>query len=89
MVGCIHGGASLPPSNSAYKRFVWELNVVISTPPKPLEWSGQIITFDPMDHHSNVAGVGTLPVNMSPIIPNFRVTKMLVDGGSNCRISEE
>ena len=39
VVRCIHGGSSLPPSNSAYKRFIQELNAVISTPPKPLEWS--------------------------------------------------
>ena len=58
MVGCTHGGASLPPSNGAYKRFVWELNAVISTPPKPLELLGQVITFDPTDHPYNVAGWG-------------------------------
>ena len=86
MVGCIHGGASLPPSNGAYKRFVWELNAVISTPPKPLEWSGQVITFDPADHPSNVAGVGALPLIVSPVIHNFRVTKMLVDGGSSINL---
>ena len=50
VVGSIHGRSSLPPSNDAYKRFVRELNAVISTPPKPLEWSGQTLTFDPMDH---------------------------------------
>ena len=82
MVGCIHRGASLPPSNGAYKRFVRELNAVISTPPKPQEWSGQVITFDPADHPSNVAGVGALPLIVSPVIHNFRVTKMQVDGGS-------
>ena len=86
MVGCIHGGASLPPSNGAYKRFVWELNTVISTPPKPLEWSGQVITFDPADHPSNVAGVGALPLIVSPIIHNFRVAKMLVDGASSLNL---
>ena len=86
MVGCIHGCASLPPSNTAYKKFVWELNAVISTPPKPLEWSGQVITFDPTDHPSNVAGVGALPLIVSPVIHNFRVTKMLVDRGSSLNL---
>ena len=86
VVGCIHGEASLPPSNGAYKRFVQELNAVISTPPKPLEWSGQVISFDPMDHPSNVDGVGALPLVVSPVIHNFRVTKMLVDGGSSLNL---
>ena len=86
MVGCIHRGASLPSSNSAYKRFVRELNVVISTLPKPLEWSGQVITFDPTDHPSNVAGVGALPLIVSLVIHNFRVTKMLVDRGSSLNL---
>ena len=39
VVGCIHGGASLPPSNGACKRLVRELNVVTLAPPKPLKWS--------------------------------------------------
>ena len=86
MVGCIHGGASLPPSNGAYKKFVRELNTVISAPPKPLEWSGQVITFDPTDHPSNLAGVGALLLIVSPVIHNFRVTKMLVDGGSSLNL---
>ena len=86
MVGCTHGGASLPPSNDAYKTFVREVNAVISTPPKPLEWSGQVITFDPTDHPPSMAGVGSLPLIVSPVIHNFRVTKMLVDGGSSLNL---
>ena len=70
VVGCIHRGASLPPSNNTSKRLVWELNAVASAPPKPLEWSNQVITFDPEDHPDNVAGVGTLPLIVSPIIHN-------------------
>ena len=39
-----------------------------------------------MDHPTNVAGVGTLPLIMSPVIHNFRVTKMLVDGGASLNL---
>ena len=60
--------------------------MVISTPPKPLEWSGQVISFDPTDHLSNVARVGALPLIVLPVIHNFRVTKMLVDGGSSLNL---
>ena len=86
IVGCIHGGASLPPSNSAGKRLVRELNAVAPAPQKPLEWSNQVISFDPEDHPDSTVGVGTLPLVMSPIIHNFKVTKMLVDGGSSLNL---
>ena len=79
VIGCIHGGASLPPSNSAGKRLVRELNTVAPAPLKPLEWSNQVISFDTEDHPDNTVGVGTLPLVVSPIIHNFKVTKMLVD----------
>ena len=36
VVGCIHGGACLPPSNSASKRLVGELNAVAPASLKPL-----------------------------------------------------
>ena len=39
-----------------------------------------------MDHPSNVAGVGTLPLIVSPVIHNFWVTKMLVDVGSSLNL---
>ena len=39
-----------------------------------------------MDHPSNVAGVGTLSLIVSPVIHNFRVTKMLVDGRSSLNL---
>jgi hypothetical protein len=86
VVGCIHGGSSLPPSNGACKRLVRELNAVASAPSKPLDWSSQIITFDPEDHPANTAGVGTLPLIVSPVIHNYKVTKMLVDGGSSLNL---
>ena len=76
----------MPPSNGAYKRLVQELNAVASAPPKPLDWSNQFITFDPEDHPDNTSGVGTLPLIVSPIIHNYKVTKMLVDGGSSLNL---
>ena len=44
------------------------------------------ITFDAGDHPDRVAGVGTLPLVVSPIIKNIRVIKMLVDGGAGLNI---
>ena len=42
--------------------------------------------FRSADHPSNVAGVGALPLIVSPVIHNFRVIKMLVDGGSSLNL---
>ena len=44
------------------------------------------ITFDARDHPDRVAGVGMLPLVVSPIIKNVKVTKMLVDGGAGLNI---
>ena len=44
------------------------------------------ITFDAGDHPDRVAGVGMLPLVVSPVINNVRVTKMLVDGGSGLNL---
>ena len=55
-------------------------------PLKPLEWSNQVISFDPEDHPDSTVGIGTLLLVVSPIIHNFKVTKMLVDGGSSLNL---
>ena len=44
------------------------------------------ITFDARDHPDRVSGVGMLPLVVSPVINNVRVTKMLIDGGSGLNL---
>ena len=44
------------------------------------------IKFDAGGHPDRLAAVGTLPLVVSPIIKNVRVTKMLVDGGAGLNI---
>ena len=53
---------------------------------RPLRWAHMPITFDAGDHPDRVAGVGTLPLVVSPIVKNIRVTQMLVDGGAGLNI---
>jgi hypothetical protein len=48
---------------------------------EPLWWSHVQVTFDTADHPDRHAGVGALPLVVSPLIRNVRVMKMLVDGG--------
>ena len=53
---------------------------------RPLRWSHVPITFDARDHPNRVVGISTLPLVVSPIIKNVKVTKMLVDGGAGLNI---
>jgi hypothetical protein len=53
---------------------------------EPLWWSHVPITFDTADHPDPHLGVGTLPLVVSPVICNMRVTKMLVDSGASLNL---
>lgn len=53
---------------------------------RPLAWSAQPISFDAGDHPSSRAGVGRLPLVVSPTIQNFKIAKMLVDGGAGLNL---
>jgi hypothetical protein len=79
---CIHGGAASLPILDAIKHFSRE---ILATEPRadqrePLCWSHVLVTFDVADHPNRCTGVGALPLVVSPVIHNVRVTKMLVDG---------
>ena len=85
---CAHGGAYAITSHGEFKHFSRE--VCAAQPDlgllRPLRWSHVPITFDVGDHPDRVAGVGTLPLVVSPIIKNIQVTKMLVEGGAGLNI---
>jgi hypothetical protein len=49
---------------------------------EPLWWLHIPVTFDTADHPDRRAGVGALPLVVSPVIRNMQVTKLLVDGGA-------
>lgn len=87
-IACIHGGASLLPSNGACNRLVHKLNAVEPTPEmqRPLSWSNQVITFVPEDPPDCNSGMGLIPLIMSPTIQNVKVTKMLVDRGAGLNL---
>ena len=53
---------------------------------RPLRWSHVPITFDAANHPDRVAGVGLLPLVVSPIIHNVVVSKMLIDGGAGLNL---
>jgi hypothetical protein len=51
-----------------------------------LDWSGTTITFDHDDHPDYVPNPRVYPLVVDPIIANTRLTKVLMDGGSNLNI---
>jgi hypothetical protein len=54
--------------------------------PVYLDWSNKPITFDQGDHPNCVPSLGRYPLVVDPVIGNARLTKALMDGGSNLNI---
>ena len=54
--------------------------------PSFLSWSDSLVTFDQRDHPSHVAQQGRYPLIIDPIIRKKRLTKVLMDRGSNLNI---
>ncbi|XP_066347746.1 uncharacterized protein [Miscanthus floridulus] len=56
------------------------------TVPSFLSWSESLITFDQRDHPSHVAKPRLYPLVVNPIVCRKRLTKVLMDGGSDLNI---
>jgi hypothetical protein len=54
--------------------------------PVYLDWSDKPITFDQDDHPDYVPILGRYPLVVDPVIGNVRLSKVLMDGGSNLNI---
>jgi hypothetical protein len=65
------------------RREVCSVNVAV---PVYLDWSNKPITFDQGDHPDHVPSPGKYPLIVDPVIGNVRLTKVLMDGGSNLNI---
>ena len=53
---------------------------------RPLKWSDASITFSLADHPTSTAGVGRLPLVVSPTICNVKVSRVLIDGGAGLNL---
>ena len=87
-VATIFGGVSAPLSRRRAKLLWREVYAVspASGGTQPLKWSGTPVTFDQSNHPSNTAGVGLLPVVVTPTIHNIGVGRTLVDGGASLNL---
>jgi hypothetical protein len=54
--------------------------------PVYLDWSDKPITFDQGNHPDCVSSPRRYPLVVDPVISNTRLTKVLMDGGSNLNI---
>jgi hypothetical protein len=86
--GCfmIYDGQVANASAQHRKQERREVCLVKVAAPVYLDWSDKPITFDQGDHHDCVPSLGRYPLVVDPIIGNARLTKVLMDGGSNLNI---
>jgi hypothetical protein len=82
----IYGGQVANASARHRKQERQEVCSVKVAAPVYLDWSDRPITFDQGDHPDRVLRPGKYPLVVDPVIGNVRLTKVLMDGGSNLNI---
>jgi hypothetical protein len=82
----IYGGQVANASARHRKQERREVCSVKVAAPVYLDWSDKPITFDQGDHPDRVPSLGKYPLVVDPVIGNVRLTKVLMDGGSNLNI---
>jgi hypothetical protein len=82
----IYGGQVANASARHCKQERREVCSVKVAAPVYLDWSDKPITFDQGDHPDYVPSPGRYPLVVDPVIGNARLTKVLMDGGSNLNI---
>jgi hypothetical protein len=82
----IYGGQVANASARHHKQERREVCLVKVATPVYLDWSDKPITFDQGDHPNCVPSLGRYPLVVDPVIGNARLSKVLMDGGSNLNI---
>jgi hypothetical protein len=82
----IYGGQAANASARHRKQERQEVCSVKVAAPVYLDWSDKPITFDQGDHPDCVPSPGRYLLVVDPVIGNTRLTKVLMDGGSNLNI---
>jgi hypothetical protein len=82
----IYGGQVANASTRNRKQERQEVCSAKVVAPSYLDWSDKPITFDRGDHPDFVPSLGRYPLIVDPIIGNVRLSKVLMDGGSNLNI---
>ena len=74
------------PSAKVEKAEMRELNATMPDVPRYLNWSEATITWDQSNHPDYAPHRGKYAFVVDPIVDNFRLTKVLMDGGSSLNI---
>ena len=82
----IFGGSTAYDSKRRQKVARREVYTAGPAMPAFLQWSKSAITFDWADHLDAVLHPGRYPLVVDPIVGPKRLTKVLMDGGSNLNI---
>ena len=82
----IFGGSNAIYSKSSHKVRYIEACIAETTVPTFLRWLESLITFDQRNHPSHVTRPGHYPLIINPIVCKKRLTKVLMDGGSDLNI---
>jgi hypothetical protein len=82
----IYGGPVANASARHCKQVCREVCSVKVVAPVYLDWSDKPITFDQGDHPDRMLSPGKYPLVVDPVIGNVKLTKVLMDGGSNLNI---
>jgi hypothetical protein len=82
----IYGRQAANASARHRKQERWEVYSVKVAAPVYLDWSDKPITFDQGNHPNCVPSPGRYPLVVDPVIGNARLSKLLMDGGSNLNI---
>jgi hypothetical protein len=82
----IYGGQVANASARHRKQERREVCSVKVAAPVYLDWSDKPITFDQGNHPDYVSSPGRYPLVVDPVIDNARLTKVLMDRGSNLNI---
>ena len=78
---------NLETDSSRKEKAAWrELNATVPAVPQYLDWSDTPITWDRSDHPDRVLRKSTYALVVSPIVDKYKLTKVLMDGGSNINI---
>ena len=63
-----------------------EVCATASSIPRKLKWASTPIIFDQDDHPASIPRPGSYPLVVDPVISNMRLSKVLMDGGSNLNV---
>jgi hypothetical protein len=74
------------PTKRAQKLTLHKVLNIEPAVPTPLTWSEVPITFSRADQWTSFSEQGRFPLILNPVVTGFRLTKVLIDGGSGLNV---